>query len=142
MVHAVDDATLSRYSSMTYSKTAPAMVKGIVQGESTINVSVSSLKPNTPVSVTVNGVTHTVSASELAKVNPALQVTKPMPVTQFGVARHIGNAGGHDKGHSSTGNTGNGGSNAQGTHSAEAHGFGNGGPAAAGGGRQGGGFHY
>ncbi|MBA8863366.1 hypothetical protein FHW11_000452 [Pantoea agglomerans] len=42
-----------------------------------INVAASSLKPSTPVNVTVNGVTQTTTAGAIAAVNPAEQIAVP-----------------------------------------------------------------
>jgi hypothetical protein len=98
-----------------------------------INVSISSLKPSTPISVTVNGVTKTVAASTLA---PSTQVAVPhIPAFE----RNPGKGSSNDQGAShSVGGGGNGDNNAANTSSA--HGLG-GGAHIGGGSAMGGGFH-
>lgn len=57
---------------------------------SSINVSVSSLKPNTPVSVTVNGVTSVTTAGVIAGIDPTVQISVPhVPA----IIKHAGNGG-------------------------------------------------
>ncbi|NWA64118.1 hypothetical protein HX773_24790 [Pantoea sp. B9002] len=99
----------------------------------TINVAASSLKPSTPISVTVNGVTKTVAASTLA---PSTQVAVPhIPAFE----RNPGKGSSNDQGAShSVGGGGNGDNNAANTNSA--HGLG-GGAHIGGGSAMGGGFH-
>jgi len=106
-----------------------------------INVSAASLPGKTPVSLTVNGVSTTTTAAELAAVTPSLQVAVPH-IAAFERNPLKGGANGRAMHGHANNDHGNGGSNSEGTHSAEAHGFGNGAHAAAGGGHQGGGFHY
>lgn len=102
-------------------------------GVASINVAVSSLKPSTPISVTVNGVTKTVAASTLA---PSTQVAVPhIPAFE----RNPGKGSSNDQGSShSVGGGGNGDNNAANTNSA--HGLG-GGAHIGGGSAMGGGFH-
>ena len=79
----------------------------------TINVAASSLKPNTPVNVTVNGVTHTVPASTLA---PSTQVSVPH-VPAF---VNVTNSNTHDKAAQHSGHT----NHNRGSDNAHSHAFG------------------
>lgn len=102
-----------------------------------INVGVSSLPGNTPVSVTVSGVTRTTTAAEIARVAPGVQVSIPHvdAIISSPDCRGSHNERSH---HSDNGHGGNGSGNAAGT--ASAHGLG-GGAHVGGGSSMGGGFH-
>ncbi|MBK0092816.1 hypothetical protein [Erwinia sp. S59] len=117
-------------------RTAITRQQAALMGPS-INVAVTSLKPSTRVSVTVNGVTQVTTAAALAKVAPETQVAVPMNVPAF--ERNPGKGSHNDHGHGSYGSDhGNGAGNAAGT--ASAHGLG-GGAHIGGGSAMGGGFH-
>jgi len=82
----------------------------------TINVAVSSLKPSTRVSVTVNGQTTLTTAAELAKINPSLQVAVPhVPALMTSLGSNAADKNG-GKGHH--------GSEGRGADSAHSHAFG------------------
>jgi len=87
-----------------------------------INSDAGALKPTTPVSVTVNGVTQITTAGEIAKIDPSVQVSVPHIDAIIGSPNC--NANGHDKSSSVRGGTGNGGQNAANTRSGVSHGFG------------------
>jgi len=87
-----------------------------------INSDAGALKPTTPVSVTVNGVTQITTAGEIAKIDPNVQVSVPHIDAIIGSPNC--NANGHDKSSSVRGGTGNGGQNAANTRSGVSHGFG------------------
>lgn len=101
-----------------------------------INVGVGSLPGNTPVSVTINGITQVTRAAVVAKVDPSLQVSVPHVDGIISSPVVKGGQQGNDHGHSSEHGTGNGGNNAA-SHS---HGLG-GGEHVGGGSSQNGGFH-
>ncbi|MGL4429806.1 MAG: hypothetical protein ACRCT4_12910 [Silvania sp.] len=90
---------------------------------STINVSVTSMKPSQPVTATVNGVSMTTTAGELAKMQPLAQVSVPMSSVFVGVVRNGNN---HDRNPSAGEHgTGNGANNAANSNSAHGLGGGN-----------------
>lgn len=94
---------------------------GYAQGS--INVAVSTLSPSTKVNATVNGVTSTTTAGELAKVNPQIQVAIPH-VDALIVSQRQGSDRDRNSSHSEHG-TGNGGNNAANSNSAHGLGGGN-----------------
>ena len=78
-----------------------------------INVTVTSVKPETPVNVTINGVTHKTTAAAIAKVAPDIQVAVAH-IPAF--IRSSGHGNRHEKGNShdnAKGHTGRGSENAQ-----------------------------
>lgn len=95
------------------------------QPMSTINVSITSLKPSTPVQATVNGVTSVTTAGELAKLDPSIQVAVPhVPA----IIQHTGGNHAEKGSHSSMhGGSGAGGDNAHdhatGSHTGAGGGF-------------------
>jgi hypothetical protein len=116
---------------VSYSGVSPRQGYG-----ATINVAVSSLKPDTKVSVTVNGVTKVTTAAAITAVNPEAQIAVSH-VSAF--QANPGKGSKNDQGSShSVGGSGNGANNAANTHSA--HGLG-GGDHIGGGSAMGGGFH-
>ncbi|EAQ0500020.1 hypothetical protein CTP45_24635 [Salmonella enterica] len=110
-------------------------VKGMVHAESiavdttkaptgSINVAASSLSPSTKVNATVNGVTTTTTAGELAKVNPQTQVAIPHVDAIMSSPERHANDHSHNNTRSEHG-TGNGGNNAANSNSAHGLGGGN-----------------
>jgi hypothetical protein len=81
------------------------------------------MKPGTPVNVTVNGVTTTTTAGEIAKVDPNVQIAVPhvdaLIVSQRQGSDHSRNNSRHEHG------TGNGSNNAANSNSAHGLGGGN-----------------
>lgn len=105
-------------------------------GYGSINVAVSSLRPNTPINVSVNGVVHTTTAAELTKVDPNTQIAVAH-VAAFQRNPGKGSSNGKSSSHS-IGGSGNGANNAANSNSA--HGLG-GGAHVGGGSSMNGGFH-
>lgn len=95
----------------------------ITKDTGSINVAVSSMKPGTPVNITVNGVTTTTTAGEIAKVDPNVQIAVPhvdaLIVSQRQGSDHSRNNSRHEHG------TGNGSNNAANSNSAHGLGGGN-----------------
>ncbi|MFY9995439.1 MAG: hypothetical protein WAK61_10650, partial [Leclercia sp.] len=108
------------------------------QPMATINVAATSLNPDTPVSVTVNGTEQATTAGTVAQFDPQVQISIPMPSSYFQKTL-VRNGQNHDQRSTSNhGGTGNGSNNA--ANSASAHGLG-GGSHIGGGSAQNGGFH-
>ncbi|WP_230351007.1 hypothetical protein [Lelliottia sp. WAP21] len=106
-------------------KPAPtAATTTVADAPGTINQQVTNINPNTKVNVTVNGVTTQTTAGALAKVNPQMQVAVPHKPAIIGSP--VKSGGNHDKSssHNEHG-TGNGGSNAANSRSANGLGGGN-----------------
>ncbi|HDR2537619.1 TPA: hypothetical protein QCI11_002948 [Enterobacter ludwigii] len=95
----------------------------ITKDTGSINVAVSSMKPGTPVNITVNGVTTTTTAGEIAKVDPNVQIAVPhvdaLIVSQRQGSDHSRNNSRPEHG------TGNGSNNAANSNSAHGLGGGN-----------------
>ena len=130
--------TVSNPNAKTTISNVTASITAAAATDDSINVGVSSLKPNTPVTATINGVTQTLTASALARVNPNIQVS--IPHTAAIISSPDVKGGQNSKQHTASlsDQRGNGEGNAAGTHSA--HGLG-GGSHIGGGSARGGGFH-
>lgn len=104
---------------ITLAKSAAAAKK---PANSIINMSVSRIPTNTPVTVTINGNSITTTAGVLAKIDPQAQVAMPV----ISVFSPTPRKGGQDQRSSSNthGETGNGSQNAANSRSGVAHGFG------------------
>ncbi len=108
------------------------------QSTTTINVAATTLNPDTPVSVTVNGVEQTTTAGVLAQFDPQVQVSVPQVSSYFHKKQVRGGQNQGQRSAANHGGTGNGSNNA--ANSASAHGLG-GGDHIGGGSAQNGGFH-
>lgn len=103
-----------------------------------INVAATTLNPDTPVSVTVNGIEQTTTAGVLAQFDPQVQVSVPQVSSYFQKKAVRGGQNQGERSASIHGGTGNGSNNA--ANSASGHGLG-GGDHIGGGSAQNGGFH-
>jgi hypothetical protein len=98
--------------------TGPAVPKS----NNTINVAVSTLKPNTPVSVHVNGHVIKTTAGEVTKVNPQTQVAVSFR-SAFSLGTPQGNVHDDGKNNGVIGHDGRGSENAH-SHAFGGHGYG------------------
>lgn len=111
--------TYSGVSTRTYAAATPAK-----PGETeSMNFSAKDVKPDTKVTATINGVTTTTTAAEVAKVDPTAQISLPHAPALI-VSQRQGSD--HSKGNTrSEHGTGNGGNNAANSNSAHGLGGGN-----------------
>ena len=116
-------------TAVSYSGTSTRPATGSIVSSNTttptgsINVAVTSVKPNTPVSVSIQGKTVQTTAGELAKVDPNVQVAIPHTPALI-VSQRQGSDHSHNSSHEH-GGTGNGGNNAANSNSAHGLGGGN-----------------
>ncbi|WP_312759660.1 hypothetical protein [Pantoea brenneri] len=90
---------------------APAATVSTAVAPASINVSAATLHPDTPVSVSINGVTHATTAGALAAIDPAIQVSVPH-IAAFQRTTIKGGRDNHSQGGSHVQGDNNGNSNA------------------------------
>ncbi len=133
VVQGIDPATSERYASMKPTQNVPSRPKEVKQAVAdihakpaqvdSINVSVTSLEPDTRVNAIIKGEAVRTTAGELAKIDPDAQISVPHTPALLRSA-HPRSDHENVSGHATQG-TGNGANNAANSHSAHGAGGGN-----------------